>query len=95
MCIRGKIAWCGLAGTLPEARGKGVHGLLLSERIRDAADAGCQWVVCDTMEETPERPNPSFRNMRRAGFETAYLRTNYVFERTLNAGRPPAGVHSG
>lgn len=79
--IRGSVAWCGLAGTLPEARGRGAHGLLLAARVRDAAQAGCRWVVCDTMEDTVTHPNPSFRNMRRAGFETAYLRTNYLFDR--------------
>lgn len=78
--VRGSIAWCGLAGTLPESRGRGAHGLLLAARVRDAARAGCRWVVCDTMEDTTERPNPSYRNMRRAGFETAYLRTNYLFD---------------
>lgn len=77
--VRGAVGWCGLAGTLPEVRGRGAHGLLLAARIRDAAQAGCRWVVCDTMEDTPERPNPSFRNMRRAGFDIAYLRTNYLF----------------
>ena len=84
---RGGVAWCGLAGTLPEARGRGAHGLLLAARIRDAAQAGCRWVVCDTMEDTATHPNPSFRNMRRAGFETAYLRTNYLFDRAAQSGQ--------
>lgn len=90
--VGGEVAWCGLAGTLPEARRQGAHLLLLAAPLNDAAAAGCRWVVCDTMEETPERPNASFRNMRRAGFETAYLRTNYLFDRQLHSGVGPTST---
>jgi hypothetical protein len=49
-------------------------------RIRGAAVLGCTWVASETAEETPERPNPSYRNMRRAGFEVVYMRENYVLD---------------
>jgi GNAT superfamily N-acetyltransferase len=67
-------AWCGFSATLPSERGRGAHSALLAQRIRDAAALGCEWVVCETAEDRPERPNPAYRNMRRAGFELAYLR---------------------
>jgi GNAT superfamily N-acetyltransferase len=68
------VAWCGFSATLPEARGRGAHGALLARRIADAALLECKWVVCETAEDRPGRPNPAYRNMRRAGFELAYHR---------------------
>lgn len=77
---RRDVAWCGMAATLERDRGRGAHRALLARRIRDAARAGCSWISCETMEDTPERPNPSYHNMREAGFELRYLRTNYIFD---------------
>jgi len=73
------IAWCGFSSTLPAARGRGAHSALLARRIRDAAQLGCTLVACETVEETEARPNPAYRNMRRAGFEVAYMRPNLVY----------------
>lgn len=78
--ISGKVAWCGFAATLQSARGRGAHSALLATRVRRAAAEGCEFVVCETFEETPQRPNPSFRNMRRLGFEVAYYRSNYLWK---------------
>ena len=75
----GPMAWCGMGATLSTDRGRGAHRALLAQRVRDAALLGCDWITCETMEETADRPNQSFRNMCGAGFEPAYLRTNYVF----------------
>jgi hypothetical protein len=74
-----KRAWCGFAATLPSARSHGAHCALLAARVRAAAEQGCEVVTCETAEETEQRPNPSFRNMRRMGFEIAYYRTNYLW----------------
>ena len=65
--------------TRPSHRRRGAQGALLARRIRDAADLGCRWLVTETGEDLPERPNPSFRNMLRTGFELAYQRANYLF----------------
>lgn len=78
--VRDEIAWFGLGVTLPADRGRGAHSALLARRLRDAAALGCNWAACETTEETPERPNPSFRNMRRAGFEVVCLGENYVLD---------------
>jgi hypothetical protein len=79
---QGDVAWCGFAGTVVGHRGRGAQSALLARRLRDAAALGCTWVTCETAEDTAERPNPSFRNMRRLGFEIAYLRSNYVLTLT-------------
>ena len=39
---------------------------------------GCRWFVTETGEDLPDRPNPSFRNMMRAGFHVAYHRPNFM-----------------
>lgn len=68
------------AGTLPEYRGLGAQSLLLNTRILEAREMGCNYIISETAEDTPERPVASFRNMQRFGFETAYLRQNWIYE---------------
>lgn len=75
----GSAAWCGFAATLASDRGRGAHCAMLAARVRGAAEQGCEVVTCETAEETPDRPNPSFRNMRRMGFAVAYFRPNYIW----------------
>jgi hypothetical protein len=76
--VRAGIGWLGLAGTRPAERGRGAQGALIARRVRDAAALGCQWVVSEAEEETPDRPSPSYRNLARAGFTLAGARPNYV-----------------
>jgi GNAT superfamily N-acetyltransferase len=76
--VRDHIGWLGVAGTLPSHRRRGAQGALMARRIRDAAALGCDWVITETGEDTPQQPNPSFHNMLRTGFELAYQRANYV-----------------
>jgi GNAT superfamily N-acetyltransferase len=71
-------AWLGFAATLPRHRGRGAHAALLARRIRDAVELGCELVVTEAHPSTPARPSPSYRNIRAAGFELAYLRPNYT-----------------
>ncbi len=75
-------AWLGWAYTLPAYRGRGMQSALLARRIADAGALGCTLVVADTTEDTPERPNPSYRNMLRLGFEHAYTKLIYRTPRT-------------
>ena len=51
---------------------------MFARRLHDARAAGCRFAVVETGEDTPEEPNPSYRNMLRAGFELAYFRHNWV-----------------
>jgi hypothetical protein len=78
---RGHHAWLGLCATLESDRGRGAQMALLQRRLRDAAADGCTWVSADTVAETSDRPNRSYRNMRRAGFSLLYERPNYLMDR--------------
>jgi hypothetical protein len=77
---RGEYAWIDFASTLPGYRGRGGQAALLARRIADGAALGCKWLVVETAEATPEKPAPSYRNMRRYGFEVAYVRPNYLYK---------------
>ncbi len=77
--VDGENGWIDFASTLPEYRGRGAQGILVEQRIRDAAEMGCKRLVVETAEEKPGHSAPSYRNMRRLGFETAYIRPNYIY----------------
>ena len=74
----GEVAWLGWASTLQAYRNLGGQSALLARRIEDGLALGCKWFVAETVEDTPERPNPSYKNMLRSGFKLAYLRKNYA-----------------
>ncbi len=76
--VRDEVGWLGIDGTLPAYRRRGGQGALMAQRIRDAARLGCRWVVTETDEDLPVRPNPSFHNMLRNGFTLAYQRPSYL-----------------
>lgn len=77
--ICGKTASLAIGGTIPEARGRGAQKLLISQRLIDAYKAGCEYAVVETAEDLPGKPSQSYRNMIDSGFETAYLRPNYIY----------------
>jgi hypothetical protein len=76
--VVGNVGWLGVASTLPQARRHGAQSALLARRIADASAMGCTHIITETSEELPTRPNPSFRNMIRAGFAVEYHRPNYM-----------------
>ena len=78
MCVLGEVAWLGFGATLETHRGKGSQTAMFARRIRDARAAGVNLCVTETGEDLPEDPNPSYRNMLRAGFRLAYLRQNWL-----------------
>jgi len=57
--------------TLPEARGRGLQGALIRERLARAARAGCELAMCCVLPGSA-----SHRNYERAGFRLAYMRVN-------------------
>ncbi|NIN72958.1 MAG: GNAT family N-acetyltransferase [Gemmatimonadetes bacterium] len=73
------LAWIDFATTLPEYRGRGAQSALLAQRIRDAAELGCEGLVVETAEDRSEKPAPSFRNQLRFGFQVAYVRPNFIY----------------
>jgi hypothetical protein len=76
--VHNDIGWLGIAGTLPAARRRGAQSALMARRLVDGTAEGCRWFVTETGEDLPERPNSSFRNMVRAGFQVAYERPNFM-----------------
>lgn len=82
MFVQDGGAWFGVAGTAEDARNRGAQTALLAKRLNDARRLGCSWVTAETSPDTAERPNPSYRNMLRAGLRVAYLRDKYVFVNT-------------
>jgi hypothetical protein len=81
MYVCGPTAWFGFAGTSQEQRRRGAQHALICRRLADAAALGCTHVSIETAEDTVTRDAPSFRNLRRVGFDVAYRRPNYIWER--------------
>ena len=79
--VADRVGWLGVASTLPQARRHGAQGALFARRVADASMMGCRYIVTETSEQLPDRPNPSFRNMLRAGFDVVYHRPNYMLAR--------------
>ena len=71
-------AHIGLAATVPEHRGAGAQSALLATRIARARDLGCRSVYVETGERRPDRPDASYRNILRAGFEELYVLANWL-----------------
>jgi GNAT superfamily N-acetyltransferase len=80
MYVYGDTAWFGMATTLPEYRGKGAQGAIISARINKAQDLGCKWISVETAEHSEEKPNPSYMNMLKYRFDFIYQRPNFVYE---------------
>jgi GNAT superfamily N-acetyltransferase len=67
--IRDKVGYCADATTDPAFRGRGLHGALLTTRIRAAKAAGVDF-VCSGAEFL----SPSHRNMERVGMRIQFVR---------------------
>lgn len=78
MFVAGRTAWIDFASTRPDARGRGAQSALVVRRILDCRGLGVERMVVETAEPTEDHPAPSFRNMRRFGFEVAYRRPNWI-----------------
>ncbi|HMN27755.1 MAG TPA: GNAT family N-acetyltransferase [Caldilineaceae bacterium] len=70
--------------TQPAYRRRGVQQALMVRRIQDGIGLGCRWFTTETIEDTPEKPNPSYHNMVRSGFQLAYLRPNYIYSNSAS-----------
>jgi len=79
MLIRGDGAWLGWGGTLRSHRGRGVQSAMVARRIEDARAKHVQWLTVETAPDLPERPNPSYRNVERAGFRVLCLRPSHAW----------------
>jgi GNAT superfamily N-acetyltransferase len=79
--VSGDVGYFGMATTKESHRRQGAQHALIARRIRDAAAQGCRMIVVETAEDTPEKPAPSFRNLKRCGFQVAYMRPNWIWKR--------------
>jgi GNAT superfamily N-acetyltransferase len=70
----GELTW---AGTREGWRGRGAQSALIAARFEAAREAGVKWLVTETDEELPDRPNPSYHNMVRLGLPVRYVRANW------------------
>jgi GNAT superfamily N-acetyltransferase len=76
--IDNRVAWLGMGGIVPEARGRHAHRAIMTRRIDIAIERGCTHIVTETGEPINNEPNPSLRNMYRCGFTRASSRMNYA-----------------
>jgi hypothetical protein len=74
LAVAGQMGWLAGGATLIDARGRGVQAALIARRVRDAITFGCDWMTV----ETREPPDPSYRNVERAGFQLAYALPYFV-----------------
>jgi hypothetical protein len=84
--VAGGVGWLGWGGTLKSHRGRGGQSAMLVRRVRDAIAQGCRVLTVETAEDPPEKPNPSYRNVERAGFRVLHLRPSHAHfpaEKTL------------
>jgi hypothetical protein len=79
--VDGEVGWLGWGATLTPYRRRGAHAALIAARLKRAAELGAKWVTCATMEPQRGRPSGSYRGLLRQGFQQAYLRPIWVWER--------------
>jgi GNAT superfamily N-acetyltransferase len=77
MRIHGGTAWFDWAATRPEHRRRGSQQAMLARRIADARELGCDLLVTATGVAVPGEPQPSYRNIERAGFRLDHIRANW------------------
>jgi GNAT superfamily N-acetyltransferase len=65
---RGDLAHVTATATDPAHRGLGAQAALIAQALSDALDAGCRQVSAETGAPIADEPNPSYRNLERAGF---------------------------
>lgn len=81
MCIKDGIAYFGPSATRPAYRKQGAQSALIAHRIHSAQKLGCSLLVAETSRHTPEHASPSYLNLTRQGFQLAYHRPNYLYEK--------------
>jgi hypothetical protein len=72
------VGWLGIGGTRPAFRGKGAQNALIAARIEHGRALGAHSFTTETGESIDGRPNVSYRNILRGGFEEAYVRPNLL-----------------
>ena len=76
--IDGESAALDWGATHPDFRRRGGQTAVLSARIRFGLEQGCSLICTMTGEAVPGDPQHSYSNIRKNGFDEAYLRENWV-----------------
>lgn len=74
------LAWLGGGATRPRWRRRGAHASLIAARLRRAARLECSWAWAETSPPNPGRPQGSYRNLIRSGFEVACMKPAFVWK---------------
>lgn len=77
--VVGDVAWLGWTSVLPSHRGRWVHSGIVARQLEDCFKAGCAWVTTETAQSSAQRPDAAYVNLRKFGFQDAYLRSSYVW----------------
>lgn len=75
------LAWLGGGATLTRWRGRGAHAALIAARLRRAVHHGCRWAWSETATPSPGRPQGSWRNLQRLGFQPLCVKAIHLWER--------------
>jgi GNAT superfamily N-acetyltransferase len=73
MSVHHRVASLGGAGTLPEFRNRGVQRALILDRLKLAAESGCDLAMVATMPGSGSQ-----RNVERHGFRVVYTRAKFM-----------------
>jgi hypothetical protein len=76
--IDGDVAALDWGATHPDFRRRGGQTAVLGARILYALEHGCRLICTMTGEAVPGDPQHSYSNIRKNGFEEAYLRENWI-----------------
>lgn len=77
MFVSGRHAWLGGGNTLPAYRNRGVQKALIQARTETGLEQGVTMFVVETEVPCAGKPNVSYQNLRKMGFEHAYDRHNF------------------
>lgn len=77
MFVADGVATLTFAATHESYRRRGAQSALIARRVRDARRMELDWLVTETDEDLPDRPNPSYRNIVRLGLPVRYVRSNW------------------
>jgi GNAT superfamily N-acetyltransferase len=73
-----RLGWLGVAATRPDFRRRGGQGSIMAARIERARELGLETLVTETGDRVDGRPEDSYRNIERVGFELRYVRPNWI-----------------
>ncbi len=77
MYVSDTYAWLGGGTTLPEFRNRGVQKALIQIRTDHGIAQGVSTFVVETEVPSLSKPNISYENLRKMGFQQAYDRKNF------------------